>query len=377
MKPLHERLNDRLDQVQSRHRYNGQYLRNFRLSPIEMERDPEIDELVVLAQRLQTAPQLEVAPDFSTQLQRRLLHRHTELKLTRNEKQQPLLSLFRTYPVRRIVLGIFILFCLLSSSVLVLAAQVSNPNNPLYGFKLLEQHLQVSLAGSADGQAALDLQFAQERLGTLSALADASHAGEYRQALLDLNQRMATATLAINALPAGSQRTQLLGQLASLTSNARQDLRSLLTRLALSERLATTDELARLGDNVPHLVSATLTLPARPNGFATITLVGSDMQPGAQILVDNKLLASSGTLENGQMIFVVAWHGEQHPQLLGILNPDGTATQIGATIIKIPSENKNNDGGNKNGDGNGNKPTTTPTPNGDGNKPTTAPPSHH
>lgn len=362
MKSHYEYLNDRLEQITSHYRQHGQDLHDLIAPLARVNADPEINELIALAQRLQTAPQLEVAPNFKQQLQRRFLRRHAEIKLAQQQRKRTIFSFFHMHPIFRIVVSVCILICIASTSLLVLAAQVSNPNNPLYSFKLFEQHIQMTLAGSAEQQAALDLQFAQERLNTLATLTGTAHTEEYHEALIDFDQRLTTATSAINALPASSQRTQLLNQLANLRSNALQDLHSFLPQLALSERLATTNELARLGESVPHLVSATLILPDHPNESATIVLVGSDIQPGAQLLVDGKLFTATGTLKNGQMTFVIAWRGDQHPQWLGLLNPDGTATQIQATIIKTTGSNNNGDGGDKNGNSNGNKPTTTPTP---------------
>lgn len=362
MKSRHEHLNDRLEQITSHHRQHGQDHRDLITPLTRVDADPEIDELVTLAQRLQTAPQLEVVPNFKQQLQRRLLRRHAEIKLAQQQRKHTILSFLHAHPIFRIVASVCIFICIASTSLLVLAAQVSNPNNPLYRFKLFEQHIQITLAGNAGQQAALDLQFAQERLNTLATLTGVAHTGEYQEALIDFDQSLTTATSAINALPASSQRTQLLNQLATLRSNALQDLHSFLTKLALPERLATTNELARLGESVPHLASATLILPDHPNELTTIVLVGSDIQPGAQLLMDGKLFAATGTLANGQITFAIVWHGDQHPQLLGLLNPDGTATQIQARIIKTTGSNKNGGGGDKNGNGNGNKPTITPTP---------------
>jgi IS4 transposase len=77
MKPLQERLNDRLEPAQSRTWQNGQRQIGFILPEPGLEHDQEIDELVVLARRLQAAPQLQVDPDFAWQLERRMLRRHT------------------------------------------------------------------------------------------------------------------------------------------------------------------------------------------------------------------------------------------------------------------------------------------------------------
>jgi hypothetical protein len=65
---------------------------------------------------------------------------------------------------------------------------------------------------------------------------------------------------------------------------------------------------------------------------------------------------------------VMGWNGNQHPHSLGILNPDGTATETTAITIKGVGTS-----GNQNGKGN--KPASTPTPH--GNKPTATPTPHH
>jgi hypothetical protein len=382
MKPLQERLNDRLEPAQSRTWQNGQRQIGFILPEPGLEHDQEIDELVVLARRLQAAPQLQVDPDFAWQLERRMLRRHTELRLKRSEKKRSFFSLLRAHPAFGIILGLCFLVLLLSSSVLALAAQTSNPNNPLYAVKRWEQQLQISLVGNAGDQAALNLQFARDSLNALPYLTDPVHATAYSQALTNLDQQLNTAAAAINALPAGSQRNQLTHELASLKLETIHTLRGLLAQLALPARLATTDELARLGESVPHLINGTLTLPDHPNGRATINLSGSNIQPGAQLLVDGKPVGVTGVLQNNQITFVLNWNGLQHPHTLGILNPDGTVAQTTTISVKTTSTNggspkngngdgKNHNGGN--GSGGGNKPSVTPTP----HKPSVTPTPHH
>lgn len=378
MKPLQERLNDRLESVQSRIWQNGQQAIGFILPEPELERDPEIDELFVLAQQLQAAPQLKVDPDFAWQLERRMLRRHAELRIKQSEKKRSFFSLLRAHPAYGTILGLCLLVLLLSTSILALAAQTSNPDNPLYAVKRWEQQFQISLASNTGDQAALDLQFARDRLNTIPYLTDPAHATAYRQALTDLDQQLSTAASAINALPAGSQSNQLTHELASLKLDAIHTLRSLLSQLAFPARLATTDELARLGESVPRLVNGTLTLPAHPNESATINLSGSDIQPGAQLLIDGKPTGVTGALQNNQITFVLNWNGYQHPHSLGILNPDGTVAQTTTISVKTTSENggstKNGNGDGKNGNGgSGNKPTTTPTP----HKPSVTPTPHH
>jgi hypothetical protein len=381
MKPLEERLNDRLEQAEWGIGRNGQHPGSFTLPVIEREHDSEVDELVALARRLQQAHQLQVAPDFARQLERRMVRCYAELQ--RGSKRRSFFSLLRAHPALSAVLGICLLFCLLSTSVLALATQVTDPTSPFYGLKRWEQHVQLQLSGSPADQATLDLQFARDRLKTLPSLADTAYASAYRQALADLDQQVNAAAAAINELPVGAQQTQLAGELASLKLDAIHVLRGLLARIALPEQLETTNELTRLGDTVPLVRQASLTLPAHPNARATISFTGLDLQPGAHLLVDGKVIEENGTLQHGQMVFVMDWNGNQHPHSLGILNPDGTAAETTAITIK-GAGTSGTPGGNQNGNGNkptakptphGNKPPVTPTPH--GNQPSATPTPHH
>ena len=372
MKPLEERLNDRLEQAAWGIGPSGQHPVRFTLPVSEREQDPEVDELVALARRLQQAHQLQVAPDFARQLERRMVRRYAELQLQRGSRRPSFFSLLRARPVTSAALVICLLFCLLGTGVLALAAQATNPTSPLYVLKRWEQNVQIQLSGSPADQASLDLQFARNQLKTLPSLAGTAHASAYRQALSDLNQQVNAAAVAINELPASAHHTQLTGELTSLKRDAIHVLRGLLARLALPEQLGTTNELARLGDRVPLLRRASLTLPAHPNERATISFTGTDLQPGAHLLLNGKVIEETGTLQHGQVVFVVEWNGNQHPYSLGMLNPDGTATETTAITIKGTGSG-GTPGGNQNG--NGNKPESTPTSH--GHKPTPTPTPRH
>lgn len=299
------------------------------------------------------------------------MRRYAELQLQRGNRWRSFFSLLRARPALSALLSICLLFCVLSTSVLAMAAQVTDPTNPLYGLKSWEQHVQLQLSGSPADQATLDLQFARDRLQTLPSLADTAHASAYRQALADLDQQVNAAAAAINELPAGTHQTQMASELAGLKLDALHVLRALLPRLALSEQLGTTNELARLGDTVPLVRQASLTLPTHSNEHATVSFTGLDFQPGAHLLVDNKVIDETGTLQPGQVVFVVSWNGNQHPHSLGILNPDGTASETTAITINGVGTGGTSSG---NQNGNGNKPTATSTSH--GNKPTVTPTSH-
>jgi hypothetical protein len=367
MKQLPEHLNDQLEQLNARS-WNGEKPPDWLLSPAHApDRHPEVDELVTLAHRFQSAPPLQVDPDFARQLERRILPRNAAVRLEKQPARGRLfLRLLRAHPIFGVALSLCLLLLLLGTGVLVTAAQVSNPDNPLYAVKRLEQHVQISLASSSESQATLDLQFARDRLNMLASLADPRHAQAYRQALTDLDRQISAAVKAINTLPAGTHHDRLASELAALEADARHALHGLLSRLTLAERLLTTGELGRLGDNIPILKSVEIVLPAHPNGHAIISISGDDIQPGAQLLVDSQLVEARSSLQNGLDVFVADWPGYQHPHSIGILNPDSTAAETTAITLQIPNDHGNgngNGGGNGNGNGNGEgKPSVTPTP---------------
>ena len=183
MKPLPERLNERLEQRNARSSYCEEP------SVSALTRDPEADALVVLALRVQAAPPLQVDPDFARQLEQRILVRNAALHLERPVRGWSFPRLLRAHPVFRVALGLCLLLLLLGTGVLVAAAPATNPDSPLYVVKHWEQQMQVSLAHSPENQAHLDLQFAQDRLKTLVTLADAAHAQAYSEALIELDQQ--------------------------------------------------------------------------------------------------------------------------------------------------------------------------------------------
>jgi hypothetical protein len=350
MRPLPDRLNDELERQRLAPSTPTQETQPWPAS------DSEVEELVALAHRLQQAPQLRVDPTFARRLEEQMLARSAALHRQPRHRRfaWPFPRLMSAHPALSGALALLLLVILLGGSVLAAAAQVADPTNPLYAVKHWEQQVQVSLAGSSTAQAELDLQFARDRLSTLAGLADPGHAGAYRQALAELDEQLHIAFQAVAALPAGPDHSRLSGELAALQADARQSLLGLLPRLAVPERLATTDELGRLGGSVPRLTSVVLTLPAHPNGQATISISGNDLQPGAQLLVNGQPVLASGTLQNGLYLFTVNWKGSQHPQSIGLMNPDGTAAQTTTITLRAAPGSSGSGNGNGNGSGNGN-----------------------
>ena len=275
--------------------------------------------------------------------------------------------LWRMNPAPAIALGFCLLVLLLSTSMLVVAASITNPANPLYVLKRWEQHVQVSLSNSPTPQAELDLQYARERLHSLASLTNPAHEEAYRQALADLDKQMNDATRAISALSVVPERNRLRNELSSFEAEERHTLRTFLPQLDVPDRLVTTDELGRLGDIVPRLLSVEIVLSVRSSRHIIISISGDNIQPGAQLLMDGQVMEAQGTFHNGVYVFMLSLSGNQLPRNIGILNIDDTAAQTTTITMKSSNENSNGNGdsGNNGEHGKGNnggKPGKAPTP---------------
>jgi hypothetical protein len=323
----------------------------------------------MLARRLQMTPQLRVDPDFAQQLEARILAQHAVQSRRRTTTTREN-WLFQRAHWKRFAFGIALICLLLVGTIgtLSAAAQV-NPSNPLYEVKRWVQRMQYPQTDATMTRTETNWHNAQGQLNTLTSLTGPAHATAYRKGLANLEQQINQLAQAIQTLPAGPDRDSLTNKLVMLKTESRQMLRGLLPHLALSEQLLTTDELGKLGDTVPNVDSAAMVV-VHSSKQATITITGNNLQPGAQLLVDKKLMASGGSWQNGTDVFIVSWPGKQSPKTIGILNPDGTAAQTTTITFTLTEGNgngndKGNNNTNKNGGGNNNNNGNT---NGNGNK---------
>ena len=316
MKPLPERLNERLENHIA-FWHEGRLPGQFRSPLPSTSDDPEVDALISLANRLQSAPPLQVDPDFARRLEGRLLAHNAALRQKRARAAWWTWPVLRPLRMHAVFTMIFLCVLLLGTGVLAMAAQDSNPNSPLYTVKSWEQHMQLSLTHSPADRVALRLQIARDRLNSLTTLTDQEHGEAYRQALVDLDQQLQTITQTIDSLPNGPDRDRLSNELMTLKADARRGLRKLLPRLALSQQVATTDELARLDDTIPHLKNVVMTLSIHSRGQATMSIIGDNLQPGMRLLVDNQLIESSGSIQDGTEVFVINWTSKQPPENCG------------------------------------------------------------
>ncbi len=326
--------------------------------------EQEIGDLVTLAQNLQSSSYLHANPDFARRLERQLLVHHAARRRQRSLKtgRQPRMAPSPRRMSRATITVGLVLLLVLAASLLVTAAQASNPVNPLFSplYHLIHLPSQQSGESAAQTRAAQNIQRAQGQLDALAAMTGpGQHEVAYQHTLTALEQDIQAANSAVSALPASTQRDRLQHLLSDLTLKARQMLRTLLPQLTLSERQLTTVVLGVLGESVPVLQVAVIEVAPPPVGTATITLKGSDLEPGAILLLDGREVTGSGALQQGGEVFVVNWTGNLHPHSVGVINPDGTVAQT-TTIQMKSTTGTNHDKGNSRssngGNGNGKMP---------------------
>jgi hypothetical protein len=239
-----------------------------------------------------------------------------------------------------------------------MASSVSDPENPLYGVKMWEQHIQLSLASSPQNHIDISLQIIRDRLNTAATVADASHASIYHRTIEDIEQQLDTVSRTINTLPAGSDRQHLSNELATLKNDVRNTLYSFLPKLPFAEQLATTTFLAHLGASVPSIQQATVVVTGHPPEQAKITITGTNLTSNTRLVIDNQLVTGDCTLQDNTCTFTISWHDQKPPKALAVFNEDDTVAQT-TGITFMHSDGSNSETGN--GENNGNNGTGTNT----------------
>lgn len=388
------RPSDRLDELlENWHasQYDQQIRAGSRLVPLPLEgqpiprnrpqddqprQDDELNALLETAQRVEALPTLRPKAEFSQRLGRQLQMRATAMRAagrssqSTRTKDQPrrgfgLSGWMRVHPgLAAVVLALAILGVL--GVVGVAGAQASDPGNPLYQVKRFEQSIQLSLASPAD-KVRLHIGYARSDLQALSGYAQQNDDANYEQVLGYLNQETDQATGDLKNVPSGAEYTQLAQQLDQLKSDEQQTLRGLLKQLDITGRLVTTNALSASGASVPVISKVVLTVG--DGNRATVVISGSGFEPGAQLLVDGRVMPADVTVQPQEFTAVFSLPAGARPAQLGIANPDGTAVQSAVTQPTTGTPTTQPSG----------EPTkkpegsTTPTPPGDGDHGTPTP----
>ncbi|GHO88958.1 hypothetical protein [Dictyobacter formicarum] len=340
MKSQPERLNDLLEEkLQAR---RGAAMSGELHAHAISREDDEINDLLEIAQYLHSTPTMQVDNEFAQRLEARV--RAHAINIQQKCATLPWWQTIFLHPLRRQIAVATMSVCLLlGTGAIAMAAQGATPANPLYFIKSLVQNTQQALIPSPLDKAEQAQQSARDHLNTLKTLANPTQEKAYNHELASLEQQLRLASQIIDTIQDGKDRKRLNGELTALRAQASSTLHNLLPMLSSSEQLATTGELKFLGEKVIYVKEATISISTSSHPQVTITITGNNFQPGAQLLINNQLISSTGTLKNGVYTFNVDWNGKQRPAVVSLLNPDDTLAQT--TLITPPT----NDASKKNG----------------------------
>ncbi len=307
--------------------------------------DPEVCEMGMLAQDLQASSPLIPDPVFIQGLKRKILAHSLDRAQTKMVQDKPYQLIGRGIVLHiRLVCALLLFFVLTGSgTIIAMAATVSNPDDSLYGVKVWEQHVQLSLPNSPQGRANMSLHIIRDRLNAIPSLTGAAHAMAYQQALDDIQLQIKEVTSVIETLPPGSERDKLSSELETVRANTRHTLYGVLLKLPLAEQLTTTAVLGQLGTPVPSIESVTVIITTYHTSQAIVTITGVNLTSTMRLMINGKFVSSGCTLWNNSCVFAVPWHGKRSPHVIAVVNRDGTSAQT--TSIQFVSIDRNNDRG--------------------------------
>ena len=306
----------------------------------EME-EQEIEPLMTLAHSLQKAAPLQVDEHFATLLEERL-RTSAALRVWASQPTQTSVHTLSAAPPMPKKRKVFSLSAALVC-VCVLALCCGGIVLAMRSFQAPQRKTPATVQ-----QVELTDQAAHTLLQTLNRLATPTHAQEYRQALVDLDQQVVACEEEVARVPPSSGWDKAEQEFLELKADARGELYQLLVNLALPERVVTTTELGKLGATVPVVSDAQFTLVPAQNQ-AVVLVHGSGISAGAHVLIDGLDISGTGIMENGGYEMTIPWAANRpSPQLLGILNGDNTAAQT--TTVKVQTGQSTPD---PDGDGDG------------------------
>ena len=298
------------------------------------DQDAALTPLLETAQRIEALPTLRPSAAFSQRLGRQVQARAAAMRAPAGSNQLTLVrgrhrrgfelsGWMRVHPgLAAIVVALAVLGVL--GIVGVAGAQASDPGNPLYQVKQFEQNLQLSFASPAD-RVRLHIGNARADLRALASYAQQRDDANYERVLSYLSQETDQAASDLEDVPAGAEYTQLAQQLEQVKSDEQQTLRGLLKQIDITERLTTTASLKALGASVPIISHVALTVG--DGGKDTVVISGSGFEPGAQLLVDGRVVPADVTVDAQEFTAVVSLPPDARPTQVGVANPDGTAVQ--------------------------------------------------
>lgn len=302
----------------------------------------EVATILAATETLTQLRQIDVPPEFAERLELSIRARARNLARQNNSMTLPVRpqhrSGLRRSPMRRVfvsALGIAAVLLVACIGVLTVSAR-SLPGDSLYGVKQAENQLTLTFANQDNVSVKID-----QLSGALADLRSVVNEGRNDSAVLLALNTVAAKTNdsrdAVAALPPGPERETEQQNLDAILAEEDQTLRTLLNQFDWSLRLAFTQQLGALGDAVPTVSHAAVSLQS--NGTILVTLTGSHFSPSAKLTIDGLPKGVVRQSSAGLLVAVINradWVAGRHT--LGVLNPDGTASQAALTDDNPGSE---------------------------------------
>lgn len=316
-----------------------------------MGNDAELAPLMAAERELAPLRTANVSTDFVVALEQRMQARiatrqveHTTATQVDAPAPRAIVSLGR--PRRRttsrrvipywqaIAAAIALMF--IGVGALTVAAHAS-PGQTLYGLRLWEQDVRVSLTADPVDRARMHLSYAQDALGAVRDAAHQHNMDAYTAALNSLESEEDAAATSIAGLPASSDRIALVTQLDALRTSEHSTLRAALPKLNWQERVATTGMLGTLGDPVPQIASAVILWQGDGEHDTPwkVIVYGSGFQHGSHLNIDGHAEGQVLSVTDSTLTALLSHeHAISLPGQVGVENPDGTAAST-STIMSV------------------------------------------
>jgi hypothetical protein len=204
-----------------------------------------------------------------------------------------------------------------------------------------------------------------ELRNALNDLATVVRAGRGPEAIQQVLNTVTTQTqdaqASVAAVPPGSARDGVRQERASVLVAEDRTLRALLKKVNWSIRVALTQQLEAIGQSVPRIKQVSVS--QQKDGTLVVTVTGMNFAPQAILILNGRPQGIFGQQTTGQMVGTMSqsnWGDDT--QMIGVLNPDGTATQIQVVFHDTDDQQQQKGGddhGGQNGLGSGRNSTPT------------------
>lgn len=252
----------------------------------------------------------------------------------------------------RTLLSVAALLLLLLCIGTFTAAAHTLPGDPLYGVKQAENQFALFFANSPSTRAENTIGQLRNALNDLQTVAAAGRdSGVIQQTLDVVIAQTKSSQAAVAAVPAGPARDKARQDLASVLATEDQVLRALLDNVNWSTRVMFTLQLGVIGQAVPTIKQVSVS--QQSGGILVVTVTGTNFTQQARLVINGQPQGMFSQQTATRLVGNMSQNNwRDDAQMVGVLNPDGTATQMQVVF------HSSDDHGGRGGPGSGGTPTS-------------------